>query len=81
MKADRVISFFIHIYFFGNGQHVQTQTLYNCQTTQRLVIQGYGPNEYPFVKILRLPIGATAEWIEEMDQESEWKYRKIIIDI
>jgi hypothetical protein len=45
------------------------------------VIKGYDPNEYPFVKILRHPIQATAEWIEEMDQEREWQHRKIIIDI
>jgi hypothetical protein len=45
------------------------------------VIQGFQPNEYPMVKILRHPIGAKAEWIEEMGQEWEWQYRQIIIDI
>jgi hypothetical protein len=48
------------------------------------MIKGYDPNEHAVVTILRHPIGATAEWIEEMDEERElweWHYRQIIIDI
>jgi hypothetical protein len=73
------ISFFVYLYF-ENATNVQSVTLENGKTQEKLVIR----REAFGMSISRHPIGATEKWIEEMNQYFMQKNegrRKIIIYI
>jgi hypothetical protein len=76
--SGHAVSFFVKVYnpspWLNLASNVQSESVDNNMTQEKLVIKGVD-NEY--VAILRYPIAASVEWIEEMeksveDMEEEW---------
>jgi hypothetical protein len=80
MDSSGAVSFFIHLRYFPNANIVQSDSLENSKTSERLVING---THQPFksVTIARHPMQATEEWIEEMGNNPVSTYRKIHVEI
>jgi hypothetical protein len=87
MDSREAANFFIHIRNFPNADNVQSDSLDNSKTSERLVINSYdetfGQVTFRHVKIARHPMQATEKWIKGMgkDLDSESEYRHIYIDI
>jgi hypothetical protein len=80
LKADQAVSFFIKLEEFRDIISVQSLTLENCQTKEKLVINGAN-GLYDPVTISRDPIGTNEKgWIEEMGQRPNIHNRKILFD-
>jgi hypothetical protein len=75
VQSNQAISFFIHI-FRQNARPIESLSLENYQTQEKLVIRG----EDGHATISRCPMRASEEWIEEMGEYSDWESRKIVID-
>jgi hypothetical protein len=80
MDSCGAASFFIRLRYFPNADNVQSDSLDNNKTSERLVITG---TDHPFgyVTIARHPMQATEEWIEEMGKYLGFEYRYIYVDI
>src|SRR4051794_527683 len=76
--AKEPVSFFIRVCYSANK--VQALTLDNDQTQEKLVIRKEDDENEEFMWILRYPIGAKQEWIEEMSKYDDCKYRNITIN-
>jgi hypothetical protein len=65
MEAKQPVSFFIHLNHFLTAHTVQSFSLDNSKTNEKLVIKGatrrWGP-----MTISRYPMEAAEAWIEEM---------------
>jgi hypothetical protein len=66
LEANQAVSFFIRFHMFRDEDSVQSLTLENGKTHEKLVIRGKtGDNK--FLSISRCPMGTNeAEWIEEI---------------
>jgi hypothetical protein len=80
MDSSGAVSFFIHLQDFSNADNVQSDSLENSKTSERLVING---NDQPFrpVTIARHPMQATEEWIAKMGKEFDTEYRYINVEV
>jgi hypothetical protein len=78
LEATQAISFFIRLSSF-RAPSVQTLTLENSQTREKLVIKGETETQgYDSVSISRYPLGTNEdEWIKEMKQRPNMDSRKI----
>jgi hypothetical protein len=78
---QQAVSFFIKLEKFRDQTSVQSLTLENGQTQEKLVIKGAN-ERYDPVTILRCPMGANEEeWIEEISQNLNTdSNREIIFD-
>jgi hypothetical protein len=66
---------------FRRQASIQSLTLENGQTQEKLVIKGTNDNYKP-VTISRYPIGTNEEeWVEEMSQRPDTDNRKIEFDL
>jgi hypothetical protein len=89
LDANQAVSFFVCILGKHETENVQSISLDNDKTQEKLVIEGIGPRPDHFVTISRYPMGATEEWINEVwkivdDMLLEWLYqpeRKIDVDL
>jgi hypothetical protein len=88
LDANQAVSFSAFITGYHNAAIVQSISLANDKTQEKLVIEGNdGPDPAKFVKISRYPMGATEEWIEEMENfihDVEWivcQEREIHVDL
>jgi hypothetical protein len=81
MEANQPVSFFIHLNYFWAAHTVQSFSLENLKTNEKLVIKGAARRWGPMT-ISRYPMEAAEEWIEEMAKKYETKkqYRTIRID-
>jgi hypothetical protein len=85
MDSSGAVSFFIHLRYFDfpNANIVQSDSLENSKTSERLVIHGYdqafGHVTFRHVKIARHPMQATGEWLKKM--ENYPGERLIVMDI
>jgi hypothetical protein len=77
VDAKETISFFIQAVCFSDSK-VQTSSLDNPQTNERLVIKWLDQDQI-CVTISRHPMEATEEWIEGMQNKRWNKYRHIYI--
>jgi hypothetical protein len=78
LEANQAVSYFILPTFFRDDDSVQSLTLENGKTREKLVIKGANENSIPVVTISRYPIGTNEkEWIEELSQHSNMDNRKI----
>jgi hypothetical protein len=79
LEANQAVSFFIKLTSFRDDDSVQSLTLKNGQTQEKLVTKGIGTNEnYDYVTISRYPMGTNEEeWIKEMRQHPNIDNREI----
>jgi hypothetical protein len=69
LGAKQPVSFFIELYNFSDAANVgREEILENIETQERLVLENRH-NDY-FVMILRYPMSASEEWIEEMHESA-----------
>jgi hypothetical protein len=66
LDANQAVSFFACFLGRHGGANVQSISLTNDKTQEKLVIEAIDPNLGYLVMISRYPMGATEEWIEEM---------------
>jgi hypothetical protein len=68
LEATQAVSFFIRLDTFRDEDSLQSLTLENGKTQEKLVIKGKtGDDKY--MSISRCPMGTNeAEWIEEMNK-------------
>jgi hypothetical protein len=82
MDSSGTASFFIRLRNFPNADNVQSDSLENSKTSEKLVING---TDQPFrirtVTIARSPMQANKEFIEEMGKEFDFEYRYIYINV
>jgi hypothetical protein len=79
MEARLPISFFIHLDHFRDADTVQSFSLDNAKTNEKLVIKRV-TRRSDSMTISRFPMDAAEEWIEEMAKyEDEDQYRNIRI--
>jgi hypothetical protein len=78
LEASQPVSFFIKLENFRDQANVQSLTLENGQTQEKLelVIKGVIPG-HDSAMISRYPMGTNEEWIEAMSQFSNIDNRKI----
>jgi hypothetical protein len=80
MEARQPISFFIHLDELRDTNNVQSFSLDNAITNEKLVIKGakrrWGP-----MTISRYPNDVAEEWIEEMAKYADGKYEYRTIQI
>jgi hypothetical protein len=70
LEANQAVSFFIKLINFRDAS-VQSLTLENGQTQEKLVIKGRTGGQY-YVTISRYPMKTNEkEWVEEMNQVIE----------
>jgi hypothetical protein len=75
LEANQAVSFFVNLKDFRDDANVQSLTLENGQTQEKLVIKGTTRRH---VSISRFPMGTNEEeWIEEMNQRPNTDNRKI----
>jgi hypothetical protein len=81
MEATQAVSFFIKLSKFRDDASVQSLTLENGQTQEKLVIKGENESYHPVVTISRCPMGTNEEeWGEEMSQPPNFDNRTIKFD-
>jgi hypothetical protein len=77
LDDNQAVSFFIKLEEFRNDVSVQSLTLENSQTQEKLVIKGRTQG-HEYVSISRYPMGTNEEeWAEEM-QMSQRQYPSIV---
>jgi hypothetical protein len=77
LEAKKAVTFFIHFDYWFYSTSVQSLTLDNGQTNEKLVIE----RKDDFVVVIsRYPIGSSQELIKRMAEKPTHKYRYIIID-
>jgi hypothetical protein len=86
MHSSQAISFVIRLYRLYNlhdGANVQSMTLENIQTNEKLVIKRMVEYEHMTLTISRYPMEANEEWIKGMGKDPfpDNKYRYITIEI
>jgi hypothetical protein len=68
LEANGAVSFFIKLLYFRDSDSVQSLTLENGQTQEKLVIKGANGIHDPVVSISRYPMGTNEkEWIDELN--------------
>jgi hypothetical protein len=79
LEASQAVSFLIYLKHFRDEVSVQSLTLENGHTQEKLVIRGTNEFLYePAVSISRCPMGTNEEeWIQEMSQHTN-RYNRII---
>jgi hypothetical protein len=80
MDSSGAVSFFIHLRSFPNADNVQSDSLENSKTSERLVING-NDQRFRHVTIARHPMQATEGWIEEMGKYVDSEFRCINVEI
>jgi hypothetical protein len=81
LEANRAVSLFIKLLFFHDNDSVQSSTLENSKTREKLVIKRE-IESYDFVTISRYPIGTNEEeWEKEMSQCKNIHNRRIEFDL
>jgi hypothetical protein len=66
LEANQAVSFFIKVDEFRDQASVQSQTLENSKTQEKLVFEGKIRGHYNYVTISRYQMGINdEEWIEE----------------
>jgi hypothetical protein len=81
MEARQSNSFFIHLDNFRDADTVQSFSLDNVKTNEKLMIKG-ATRRWGHMTISRYPMEANEEWIEEMakyEDGGKYKYRTIRI--
>jgi hypothetical protein len=74
LEANHPVSFFIKLNAFRDDAIVQSLTLENGQTQEKLAIKG----TIHYVTISRYPMGTNeGEWDEEMNQGPNLSHRRI----
>jgi hypothetical protein len=78
LEDNQAVSFFIKLTNFRDVVSVQSLTLENGKTQEKLVINGAIGFYDPVVTISRYPAGTNEEeWIQEMSQRPDIDTRKI----
>jgi hypothetical protein len=82
LDANQAVSFFASFWFIDTAANVQSISLDNHKTQEKLVIQGNDLHPKILVTISRYPMGPTEEWIEE-NAKSIYRQqeRKIEVDV
>jgi hypothetical protein len=81
MEATQAYSFFIKLSKFRDEASVQSLTLENGKTREKLVIKGANESYDPVETISRYPMGTNEEeWNEEMSQFPKIDNRTIKFD-
>jgi hypothetical protein len=83
LEANQAVSFLIYLKYFRDEASVQSLTLENGQTQEKLVIQGKTElHDHDYVTISRYPMGISEEeWIKVMCQHPTiHKHRSIEFD-
>jgi hypothetical protein len=81
LEANQAVSFFIKLEGFCDDASVQSLTLENGQTQEKLVIKGVNGIFDP-VTISRYPLGTNEEeWNEEMSEYPKIHNRQIIFGL
>jgi hypothetical protein len=76
LEANKAASFFIKLIAFRDAANVQSVTLENGQTREKLVIKGAN-GDYRPVTISRYPMGTNEEKVEEISQHTNRDNREI----
>jgi hypothetical protein len=80
LEANQAVSFFVKLQLFGAAVTVQSQTLDNGQTLEKLVIKG-ATGIYDSTTISRYTIGTNEEeWDKEISQHQNIGHREILFD-
>jgi hypothetical protein len=78
LEAKQAVSFFIQLLYFRDDAIVESLTLENGQTQEKLVLRGANEFYDPVVSISRFPIKTNVdEWIKEMGQHPNFDNRII----
>ena len=80
MNSNRAVSFSIWLSFYPDAANVQSLSMDNEKTNEKLVIKG-ADESYGDVFISRYPVGVSDKWIDEMSKILDYKYRIIKICI
>jgi hypothetical protein len=82
MEARQPISFFIHLNEFRAAQTVQSFSMHNAKTNEKLVIKGATHRwDTSPMTISRYPMEAAEEWIEEIAKYENEEHQNRIIRI
>jgi hypothetical protein len=81
LEANQAVSFFAKLEGFRDDASIQSLTLENGQTQEKLVIKRENKIYDHVVTISRYPMGTNQEeWIQEMSQYPDFGNREIIFD-
>jgi hypothetical protein len=78
MDSTGAACYLIHLSNFPKADNIQSDSLDNSITSERLVITGID-QPYEPVAIARDSIQANGEWIEEMRKNLDNEYRNIVL--
>jgi hypothetical protein len=78
MEATEAVTFYIRPFWPRDADKLQSFQLDNRKTQERLVMKMEEDEHDSDVTILRFPIGASKEWIEEMKRGTPGINKKMI---